>query len=225
MRKAASPRLNMVLGQLLTNEIRDTHILDALMAVPREYFAPENLLRASHVDADLPLGNNRYQLAPLTFARMLTLADVQPSDRVLDVGCGFGYTTAVLSHLAKLVVGCEFDRAMAEEAHRHMTALDIKRAHVVQVNNMAEGYSTDAPYDVIFIQGAVEAEPERLLSLLKNGGRLVCVKRAAVAGPGAQGLGKITLYTSSQGQTFSMQHMEASASVLPGFEAQARFTL
>ena len=223
MQPKISPRMNMALGQLLPNEVMDAGVLGALMAVPREYFVPEEFLRAAYGDGGVALPNGRRLLAPLVFARLLALADIRPGDTVLDVGCAYGYSTAVIARMCKLAIGCECDWSFAEEAYRHMNALDVKRARIVQVNTLATGYKGDAPYDAIVIEGAMQIKPAALLSLLKEGGRLVALESVVAQGPGHEGMGIMVRYTRI-GETFHREEFtEAAGAMLPGFESRSAF--
>src|SRR5690348_12087479 len=92
-------RKHMIFGQLYTNDILDKRILDAMAAVPREEFLPEKLRGAAYVDDDLEVSPGRFLMAPLTFAKLLDLAEITPACRVLIVGCLNGYYAAVISKL------------------------------------------------------------------------------------------------------------------------------
>lgn len=219
----ASPRMNMILGQLVTNEVLDNDILEAMMAVPREYFVPHALQRAAYADEALHLSANRFLLAPLTFARLLQMAQLRPGEKALDIGCTYGYSTAVLAQLCKEALGCERDRAMAETARRNLDATRIANARVVQVNNLAEGYAADAPYDVIVINGAIAEPPAALMRLLKEQGRLVAVEHLEPSRPGASGLGVAVCYTKLGGECFRKEGLETCAPLLPGFEPRPAF--
>jgi len=219
----SSARKNMALSQLMTNEIHDARLLAALDAVPREDFVPQALKGAAYVDDELPLGNGRFLMAPLPFARLLALAEIQPEDRVLDVGCAFGYSTAVLAHLAGSVVACESDAAMMSTAQRELSTFSTVR--LVQAA-LTLGAPAHAPYDVILLEGAISAPPEALLAQLADGGRLVAVERRAgdKAAPGVPGgLGQVVVYTHLNGQIMRKTGAGANVPLLPGFERPAGF--
>src|SRR5258706_11513861 len=103
----ATARLNMVESQVRTNKVTAPAVVAALLAVPRERFVPEKLRGVAYVDKDLPVGGARYLLEPMVLARLLQLAQIKPTDRVLDVGAATGYSSAVLAPLARSVVALE----------------------------------------------------------------------------------------------------------------------
>jgi protein-L-isoaspartate(D-aspartate) O-methyltransferase len=212
----ATARLNMVESQVRTNKVTDPKVVDALLAVPRERFVPEKLRGVAYVDKDLPLGGARYLLEPMVLARLLQTAQVKPSDRVLDVGPGTGYSTAVLARLALSVVALEQEPRLAEEARRMLHELMVNNASLV-TGDLAGGHPKSAPYDVILVNGALAGVPPALKAQLAEGGRL-----AAVIKPGA-GLGQATLFT-RLGDTVSGRIIfDAGTPLLPGFVPQESF--
>jgi len=103
----ATARHNMVESQIRTNKVTDAAIIDAFEIVPRELFVPKNLMGVAYVDEDLSIGNGRVLMEPMVFARLLQVALPDASDEVLDVACGCGYSTAILSRLTGTVYGIE----------------------------------------------------------------------------------------------------------------------
>lgn len=218
-----TPRQNMTLGQLLTNEVRDEHVLNAMLTTPRERFVPPALAGSAYVDDELHLGNRRYLMAPLTFARLLAMADITPSDNVLDVGCNYGYSTAVIAHLAKEVVGCEQDKTMVEAARNTLSVMDIPNARITQVEKLSDGCTTGAPYDVIILQGSISVVPATLLRLLKDGGRFVTVEQTATRPGTPGGIGRLVAYVNRDGSIHPRYGREASVPPLPGFDESQGF--
>src|SRR5450432_3771002 len=112
MNEYQSVRLNMVESQVRPNKVTDPAILDALLAVPRELFVPASLRGIAYVDEDVPLGNGRYLMEPMVFARLLQFAEIGSGDSVLDIGCGLGYSAAVMARIARRIVAVEDDPAL-----------------------------------------------------------------------------------------------------------------
>lgn len=216
--------MNMVLGQLLTNEVQDARLLNAILSVPREECVPERLRGAANVDDELPLGGGRFLIAPLPFARLLQLARISPDDKVLEIGCTQGWTTGVIARLAREVTGCEVDREMALAAKRNLERLGISNARAACVEKLSEGYASDAPYDLIIVSGAMACAPAALLRLLAPGGRLVGVEQIA-SRPGIPGgIGRLVEYVLIEGQQPARKEgREASVPLLPGFAAHEGF--
>ena len=187
----AQARKQMIDGQLQTSGVFARKVLAAMSGVPREYFVPEQYRQLAYLDRDQPLGNNRYLASPAAMAKLIDLADISPDDIVLDVACGTGYSTAVISHVANAVVALESDSVLAEKANENLLELDISNAAVVH-GPMDRGVASESPFDVITIQGAVEAVPPRLLDQLREDGRLV-----AVIGSGASAQATRFVKTSS----------------------------
>lgn len=224
-RMSAAQSVNMVLGQLTTNEVLDQRILAAMLQVPRERFVPERLAGSAYVDEDLPLGCGHFLLSPLSFARMLKLADIRSADSVLDIGCGFGYSAAVAAHLAKSVVGCDTEETFVAAARGHLASLGLANARVEKIARLSDGHDGGAPYDVILIEGAVEAVPSGLQQMLSARGRLIAVERAAGNGGLVQGLGRLVEYVNRDGDIFRKASREMAVPPLPGFEAKKPFVL
>ena len=222
MPSSAAQRQHMILGQLMTNEVLDANILAAMEAVPREPFLPEKLRGAAYVDGDLEIVPGRYLMAPLTFARLLQLAEPKPDDRALVVGTLSGYPAAVLSRLVRQVTAIETDAALLAQAAVHFERLGIANVTLQQVNALTEGGATP-PYQVILIHGAAVTLPERLASQMAHNGRLVTERNAAQR-PGMKGgLGKGLLVQRLGEQLQYREHFDASGAILPGFERAAGF--
>ncbi|MBY0407625.1 MAG: protein-L-isoaspartate O-methyltransferase [Rickettsiales bacterium] len=217
-------RKNMILGQLFTNDIANKHIFNAMAHVPREAFVPEKLHGAAYVDEDLDVGNGRFLMEPLTFAKLLDMAELTPSDRVLNIGCHTGYSAAVLSRLCAMVVATDTDAAALEEARLHMGQMHVTNVNLQAVSSMAEGYLASAPYDVIVIQGAINFISEKLAGQLAPGGRLVTVRNVSTRPGVSRGLGKGLLIRRVEHKLQYREYFDASCALLPGFEQGSSFT-
>ncbi len=212
----AAARLHMVESQLRTNKVTDQAVVDAFLAVPRETFVPEGLKGVAYVDEDVRLAPSRYMMEPMVLARLLQAAAIGKGHRALDVGCGMGYGAALLSRLAQSVVAVEEDAALARAASDKLNDMGCAGVTVVQAN-LAEGSPAQGPYDVILIEGAVEAVPEQLASQLVEGGRLVTVLRE----PGGQG--RAVLMTRLGGVMSRRVIFDAATPALKSFAAEPSF--
>jgi protein-L-isoaspartate(D-aspartate) O-methyltransferase len=211
----AAQRSNMVASQILANGITDPRLLDAFGTVPREAFVRAEKRSVAYVDAAIELVHHRWLLEPRTFAGMLRLAEIQPSDRVLDVGCTTGYSTAVLARIADKTIGLEEDADLVRIASETLRALGVTGASIVQ-GSLAEGCASAAPYDVVIVNGAIEVPPQRLLGQLADGGRLVAISQHNAAG-------QAVLYLKEDGHAGRRFAFDASAPLLSGFRQPARF--
>jgi len=213
MLDSAQQRANMVATQLRTNDVTDPRLIRAILSIPREAFVPAHLAPLAYMEGCIPLGNGRVLLDPRSFGKMAQLAAIRPEDRVLDVGCGTGYSTAVFSHLAAHVIGLEHDRDLAEMAGKNLQNFPNAELALEKLN---EGLRAKAPYDVIFLNGAVERAPDNLIEQLSNRGRLVCVVRDGAAG-------HARMYLKDVGAISERSTFDADLPVLPGFERTRSF--
>ncbi len=213
----ATRRVMMVDTQVRPSDVTKFPIIEAMLAVPREVFVPSSRREAAYVGENLDIAPGRVVLEPRTLAKLLDALDVQPGELVLDLGCGLGYSTAVIARLADAVVAVEEDESMAAEAQRTLSAEGVDNAAVV-VGPLAAGDARHAPFDVITIQGGVEVVPEALLAQLKEGGRI-----GAVFMEGALGTARIGYKI--DGVVSWRQVFNAAAPVLPGFSAARGFVL
>lgn len=212
----AAARHAMVESQIRTNRVVDPAIVAALGEVPRELFVASQLRSVAYVDEAVPLGQGRYLMEPLAFASLLQAAEIKANDVVLDVGCGTGYSSAVLARLAATVVAVEEVADFAREANCLLGEHSVLNAAVIELR-LVDGCAKQAPYDVIVIEGGVEEVPETLLGQLAEGGRLVCIVL------GAGGFGKGTVFTRTGGTTAKRIAFEAGSPLLPGFRRVPSF--
>jgi len=208
-----SARFNMIEAQVRVNAVTDPRILAALNAVPREKFVPRAAQALAYADVPVAVAPGRYLLDPRSFAKMLQLADVRADDRVLDVGCGTGYSAAVLGRLAGEVVALEQDADLVRIASE-LLANAVGKVEVVQ-GSLIEGVKGQAPYDVIFVNGAIETVPETLLSQLAEGGRLVAVIH--------DGQSRAWLYLKENGQVGRRPDFDTDVPLLAGFRKAMGF--
>jgi protein-L-isoaspartate(D-aspartate) O-methyltransferase len=213
----ATRRVMMVDTQVRPSDVTKFPIIEAMLAVPREAFVPSARREAAYVGENLNIAPGRVVLEPRTLAKLLDALDVQPGELVLDLGCGLGYSTAVIARLADAVVAVEEDETLAAEAQRTLSAEGVDNAAVV-VGPLAAGDARHAPFDVITIQGGVEMVPDALLAQLKEGGRI-----GALFMEGA--LGTVRIGYKIDGVVSWRQAFNAAAPVLPGFAAMRGFVL
>jgi protein-L-isoaspartate(D-aspartate) O-methyltransferase len=221
MEDFAQARTNMVESQIRTLDVTDRRLVAALREIPRERFVPASRRAIAYIDEDLLLkaadGDQpaRYLMEPMPFAKLVQLAEIKPTDLVLDVGCGTGYSSSVLSRLADSVVALECDEELAAAANETLPALEIGNVAVV-TGPLNEGYPEEGPYDVIVLDGAVPQVPEALLQQLKEGGRLVAIIAE-------NGSGKAWLFTRHAGHATGRPAFSAFAKPLSGFEREQGF--
>jgi protein-L-isoaspartate(D-aspartate) O-methyltransferase len=167
-------RTNMIESQIRTWEVLDQRVLDTLSAVKREEFVPERYRPLAFVDMEIPLAQGEVMLAPKLEARMLQELTLKESDRVLEVGTGSGYMTALLASLAGHVYSVELHPDLSATAAGKLAAHGIVNA-TLEVGDAAQGWSRHAPYDAILLTGSVPVLPPRLRAQLRPGGRLLAV--------------------------------------------------
>ena len=209
-------RRNMVDNQLRPNKVTDSRVIDAMLYIPREKFAPEDMRGVAYVDEDIPVGQDRVLMEPMVLARLLQAAEIGAEDVVLDIGGGTGYTAAICARLAATVVTIESDGRLYRDATRVLAELGFDNAVTIRAP-LKEGYPQQAPYDVIVFSGAVEEIPEHILSQLAIGGRLVAV----VARPGSAPAARLA--RNCAGTIAFVTLFDASVPCLPGFEREPGF--
>jgi len=168
----AKLRARMVERQLRRRGIGDERVLAAMAEVPREQFVPERYRGRAYADSALPIGEGQTISQPWIVAAICQALKLKGSERVLDVGSGSGYSTAVLARLAAGVVGIERYESLAAGAGRALDALGVENAELL-VGDGSRGLSARAPFDAIAVHATAPAPPRALLGQLADGGRLV----------------------------------------------------
>jgi len=196
----ADARNNMVDSQIRPNRVTDPRILSAMRTLPRERFLPAGVEALAYADQDVPLGNGRFMLEPMVLARLLQAAGLRDNERVLVAGAGTGYGAAVLAACGCRVTALEEDQVLLTIARAVLT---VEAPCVTLVSGpLAAGWPTQAPYDLILIEGAVPQIPPalaaqahqetgRILAAIHAEGR---VTQAVIAEATAAGLGTSPLF-------------------------------
>jgi protein-L-isoaspartate(D-aspartate) O-methyltransferase len=167
-------RLNMVESQIRTWEVLDQTVLDLLMTIKREEFVPEKYRDLAFADMEIPLGHGEAMLAPKMEARMIQELDVRKTDKILEVGTGSGYVTALLAKLGGQVVSVERIKEFSQAATRKLAGHGLQNVQLLSGDG-AEGWPAQAPYDVILLSGSVPVLSAAFQEQLAIGGRLLAV--------------------------------------------------
>ncbi len=210
-------RTMMVDTQVRPSDVTKFPVIDAMLSVPRESFVPESLREAAYVGENLNIGGGRVILEPRTLAKMLDALMVEPGHVALDLGCGLGYSTALLAHICDFVVAVEDDEGRAQEAQSVLSVQGVDNA-AVMAGPLDEGAQKSGPYDIIVLQGAVAEVPDTLGDQLREGGRIACIFMEGT-------LGVVRIGHKIDGRLNWRFAFNASAPVLPGFEKCAEFAL
>lgn len=217
----AQARFNMIEQQVRPWEVLDAAVLALLDSVPRDGFVADAHQALAYVDMELPLGAGQVMLAPRVQARLVQDLAVQPTDKVLEIGTGSGYTTALLARLAQRVVSLEIDEALAAQARENLQRAGISNADVRVADATANGFAAcaaEGPWNAILLGGSVAEVPQALLDLLAPGGRLIAIA-------GHEPMMRATLITRADGAGFSStQPWDAITPRLRNFPEPSRFS-
>lgn len=206
-------RHSMVASQLRTNAVNDARVVEAMARVPREAFLPAEHRAIAYRDTLMPLNAGRRHNSPLATGRLLTEAQVRSSDHVLLVGAAGGYAAALLSLIAGSVVALEEDDALV--AHARGALAGYPGVTVVQ-GPLAKGWSKDAPYDLLIIDGAVEHVPDALVRQVKPDGRVL-------TGVVDRGVTRLASGRRTEGGFGLVDFQDIECAVLPGFARPKTF--
>lgn len=210
-------RTMMVDTQVRPSDVTKFPIIDAMLSVARENFVPVAQREAAYMGENLPLGGLRVVLEPRTLAKMLDALDINNDELVLDVGTGFGYSSAVVAYMAQAVVAVEENEEMATEAQEALSAAGMDNV-ILHTGPLAEGAAQHGPYDAMLVQGGVETVPEALTEQLKEGGRIACLFMNGA-------LGEVRIGHKLDGKMNWRMSFNAGAPVLDGFASVSDFQL
>ncbi len=211
----AAARQAMVDCQVRPSDVTRYAIIEAMLWAPRELFVAKARRDVAYAGAEIELAPGRVLLEPRTFAKMLETANIGSQDLVLDLAPGTGYSTAVIARMAEAVIAIEPDAELAGPAQALLDNLEVDNA-VISQGDPAAGDAAHGPYDVIFINGAIEALPEALGAQLKAGGRLVALFRQG-------GVGQCCVLTRAGAGVSRRYVFDADAPLLAGFEKVTDF--
>ena len=209
-------RFNMVEQQIRPWQVLDKAVLNVLSQMPRELFVPPAYQALTYTDTDIPLGHGQSMVPPRVDARLMHDLHLTGSEKVLEIGTGSGYLTALLASRAQRVVSLEMNPELAATARGNLQRAGITNVDV-RVADGSAGAAGDAPFDAIALGGSVSEVPQALLQQLKVGGHLIAIV-------GQDPVMVATLYTRTSDAAWSSKALwDTSAPRLQGFTEPSRF--
>lgn len=214
----AAARHFMVEGQVRTNRVTDGLLIDAMDSIAREEFLPDALKSRAYIDEDIIVAPGRILMEPMVLARLLQTAEIKNTDLCLVAASATGYEVACMASMASMVVAIESNVDLASASETALKNIGADTVTVVK-GNITKGHPAHAPFDVIFINGAVSEIPKSLVAQLAEGGRLVCV-----VAPVGRVPGRATLVTMCGGVASERQVFDANIPRLPEFTKAPTFS-
>jgi len=209
-------RFNMVEQQIRPWQVLDKAVLNVLSQMPRELFVPPAYQALTYTDTDIPLGHGQSMVPPRVDARLMHDLHLTGNEKVLEIGTGSGYLTALLASRAQRVVSLEVNSELAATARGNLQRAGITNVDV-RVADGSAGAAGDAPFDAIALGGSVSEVPQALLQQLKVGGHLIAIV-------GQDPVMVATLYTRTSDAAWSSKALwDTSAPRLQGFTEPSRF--
>jgi protein-L-isoaspartate(D-aspartate) O-methyltransferase len=214
---ARKARFNMIEQQVRTWNVLDTNVLELLSAIDRQDFVPTGYKDLAYADMEIPLGDGQTMLPPRVQARMLQDLAVKKHEKVLQVGAGSGFMTALLAHNAQRVLALEIRPALADMARANLQKAGVTNAEV-RCADASRGAAADGPFDAIVLCGSVADVPQLLLEQLKLGGRMCAIV-------GDEPVMRATLISRNGASQFRTLHpWDCNAPRLENFAQASRFT-
>jgi protein-L-isoaspartate(D-aspartate) O-methyltransferase len=212
-------RQRMVDNQVRTSGVTDHDVIETFSTVPRELFVSAADRPFAYADRELPLspsaGGGRTMMPAAQLARMVQLLPLRRDGKAMIVGCGVGYSAAILARLTGQVIAVEEDPTLAAAASEALRMDGMANARVVEAR-LVEGFAAEAPYDAILVDGAVEFMPDALIDQLAPGAALVAMLREG-------GTSRAMLYERVGGEAARWPHFDAWGGLLPGFATKREF--
>jgi len=212
-------RQRMVDSQIRVNDVTDHGLIRAFAETPRELFVPSGQKPFAYGDRDIPISTGetgeRFLLSPMVMAKTFQALQIDTTSVVLDIGCGSGYSTAILAQLAGSVVAIEEEESLVSAAEANLQTLGFDNAAILQ-GKLVDGLASEGPFDAILISGGVEEVPDLLKEQLNDRGRLVAVVMSGHTG-------QARLYERVGSQISERALFDASAPILPGFRKAREF--
>ncbi len=168
-------RFNMIEQQIRPAEVLDPKVLNVIAKTPRENFVPKNYQSLAFSDTSIPLDSGQEMMKPILEARILQALSIQKTDKILEIGTGSGYFTALLAKLGKEVVSLEIIPELSQSAEAKLAEHNLADNVTIVVGDAAEGWTERAPYDVIAVTGSMPILSEALKNQLSINGRLLVI--------------------------------------------------
>ena len=169
----------MVDVQLKARGIKDQKILEAMRKVPRHTFVPENMVPYAYNDEPLPIGEGQTISQPYIVAYMTEALELRGGERVLEIGTGSGYQTAILAEIVREVFTVELVSALSYKAQENIKRLNYTNVHL-KIGDGTYGWRENAPYDAVMVTAAPDKVPHFLEEQLKIGGRMIIPVGSAI---------------------------------------------
>ena len=210
-------RFNMVEQQIRPWQVLDPAVLHTLQHIARELFVPAAYQALAYTDTEIPLGHGQAMVAPRIDARLMHDVALKPTDKVLEIGTGSGYLTALLADRSHHVVSLEINPELHAKARTNLQSAGISNVDLRMADGSA-GASDVGPFDAIVLGGSVYEVPQALLDQLKVGGRLIAIV-------GEEPVMQATLYTRTSASAWDHKALwDTTAPRLLGFKQPSRFT-
>jgi protein-L-isoaspartate(D-aspartate) O-methyltransferase len=210
-------RFNMVEQQIRPWQVLDPAVLHTLQHIARELFVPAAYQALAYTDTEIPLGHGQAMVAPRIDARLMHDVALKPTDKVLEIGTGSGYLTALLADRSHHVVSLEINPELHARARANLQGAGISNVDLRMADGSA-GASDAGPFDAIVLGGSVYEVPQALLDQLKVGGRLIAIV-------GEEPVMQATLYTRTSASAWDHKALwDTTAPRLLGFKQPSRFT-
>ena len=170
-------RTNMVKNQILPNNVKDKELINAFLSIKKEIFIPEKYLDLAYSDSDILIDEKRYLTRTFVVAKMLDKCSLSKNNSILVIGCLTGYTLAILSKLVNYVFGIDNNKKTIDIASDNINNLNILNCSVFFKKDLSTGLNRNAPYDKIFIEGAISKIPDSLVKQLRENGEIYAVMK------------------------------------------------
>lgn len=208
-------RDHMIDCQIRVADVTDLSVIKAFRNVKRENFVPKSKSALAYADSNIELEEGRIVMRPRDMSKLIQAADIKPTDIVLDIACGRGYSTAVMAHLAETVIALEDTEERVEKATTVLAEAGADNAVVVK-GDIKAGAKEHGPFDVIFVNGAVGQVSNNWFDQLANEGRLVAIVMDG-------NIGRASVFTRSGDMVGDRIVFDAHMPALPGTSKPAEF--